>query len=63
MTIGLQGAVQARRWSRSMTTMVTAPSSGFSLWGYGACRLVVGSAGSMIGARNASNLRVRMHRK
>lgn len=40
---------------------VTAPSSGFSFWGYSACRLVVGSAGSMIGARNASNLRVRMH--
>lgn len=41
---------------------MASPGSGFSLRGYRACVLVVGSAGSMIGARNASNLRVRVHR-
>lgn len=41
---------------------MASPGSCFSLRGYRACVLVVGSAGSMIGARNASNLRVRLHR-
>lgn len=55
-----------RRWSTSMTTWRPARRGPKAICfsGFGAkvqCGLAVGSAGSMIGARNASNLGVRMH--
>lgn len=57
MTIGRVGSLMIK-----VDDHMASPDSCFSLRGYRACVLAVGSAGSMIGAKDASNLRVRIRR-